>query len=325
MERLFSKKNKLKMKINLFISIVVISFLACNKVEYDVTPSSTSSYKTENVIIVVVDGVRYIDSWNNSHTENILYQRALTVEGTFFPHFYNEGPTFTVSGHTAICTGYYEDMENSGHELPSHPSIFQQFLSETELPPSRSYIITGKEKLNVLGNSKNIHWKNRYTPSVDAVDREDSITLKSAKRIFTEEQPVLSLVHFKGPDYYGHHHNWEKYISSIQESDNYVFQLWNFIQEDEHYKNKTTLLVTSDHGRHLDEIETGFFDHGDRCNGCKHIYLLGLGPDFEKGLSVVNRYDQLNLAPTIATLLNFEFRSDAVTIKELTSTHNEIF
>ena len=316
MELLFQKKRKIGI---IVISSILVFFYSCHKDEFDIEARSTNNYLTKNVIIVVVDGVRYIDSWNNSNVDNIPFQRALKADGIFFQNFYNEGATYTLSGHTAICTGYYEAMENEGKELPSQPSMFQQFLSQTSLPPKKGYLVTSKLKLGALSNSKNIHWKNRYEPAMDVADRADSVTLKSAMKILNEDQPVLSLIHFKGPDKYGHEHNWEKYIASIKETDRYVDSIWNFIQKNEFYKDKTTLLVTSDHGRHLDEISSGFFDHGDRCEGCRHIYLLALGPDFEKGKLVSKTYGQTDIAPTVATLLNFNARSEGQPIKELIS------
>ena len=307
------------MKIKIFVvSIFLFVFSSCEKDISDVDPTTKSNYLTKNVVVVVIDGPRYIDSWNNSHVDNVPSQRKLIQEGVFFNNFYNDGATYTVSGHTAICTGYYEQMENGGKELPSNPSFFQQFLSQTNLPPQKSFLITSKEKLRVLGNSKNIYWKNRYSPAIDAFDRDDSLTYKKSIQILNNQKPILSLIHFKGPDYFGHQHNWVKYIKSIQEADRYVDSIWQFLQNNNHYKDKTTLLVTSDHGRHLDEIGSGFFDHGDRCDGCKHIYLLALGPDFEKGKIVSRYYGQIDIAPTIATLLNFNFKSEGDQIDELT-------
>ena len=39
------------------------------------------------------------------------------------------------------------------------------------------------------------------------------------------------------------------------------------------YKDKTTLIVSNDHGRHIDS-KGGFQNHGDDCAGCRHIEFL---------------------------------------------------
>src|SRR5208282_383560 len=83
---------------------------------------------------------------------------------------------------------------------------------------------------------------------------------------------------------------------------NIVGLLWKKIQSDSVYKNTTTLFVTNDHGRH-DDQHGGFRDHGDACEGCRHIMLLALGPKFKKNTVVADTTLQVDLAPTAAYLL----------------------
>ena len=105
------------------------------------------------------------------------------------------------------------------------------------------------------------------------------------------------LVQFLGPDANGHSNNWEGYIRSVQETDSLVYELWQFLQQDEHYRNKTALLITNDHGRHANTHKDGFVSH------CRHISLLALGPDFKKGVDIKDAYEQIDLVPTIGQLL----------------------
>lgn len=71
-------------------------------------------------------------------------------------------------------------------------------------------------------------------------------------------------------------------------------------------KNQTTLFITNDHGRHLDGVKSGFVNHGDRCEGCRHISLLVLGPDTPKGLSIQKEGELIDISKTISTLLHFD-------------------
>jgi len=325
-----SKLNAMKMNIKAIISSVTIRpfliyfisvffFISCNKFEdKEVEPSSESKYLTENLFIVVIDGPRFIDTWSNPYEDLIPNMRNLTNEGVFFNDFYNEGFTKTVSGHTAIVTGSYEELHNNGTENPMNPSIFQRYLADTYQPPYKTCIVTGKEKLNVLSNCKDLHWHDSFLPYVDAIDRLDEFTLFRAKMILDSLEPKLGLIHFKEPDLNGHNNRWDEYLTSITAADAYVADLWNFIQNHDTYKNKTTLLITADHGRHLDGIRNGFINHGDKCEGCRHIFLLALGPDFEKGKKVDRHYEQIDIAPTIAEIINFEWEGSGTKISELT-------
>lgn len=299
-----------------FLSISFL-FLSCHNddVLFKITP--TSDYITDNVVIVVIDGPRYQETWGDNLRRYIPVQNQLAESGVRFRNFFNKGHTFTLAGHTAITTGVYQYVKNNGSELPENPSIFQAYLSYTQLAPDEAWIITSKEKLAALADTEDLNWKGSYLPSLDIQDREDSVTIKAALQILEEQQPSLSLIQFRGPDQYGHKDDWQNYINSIEETDGYVGEIWGFIQSHPHYKDKTTLLVTNDHGRHLDGISTGFKDHGDKCDGCKKISLLALGPDFEQGVIIDTPYGQTDISPTVAMLLNFPWSSQGQAIKEL--------
>ena len=53
-------------------------------------------------------------------------------------------------------------------------------------------------------------------------------------------------------------------------------------------------------------------EHGDSCEGCQKISLLALGPDFKKGSEIKSRYTLIDIAPTVARLLQFEMDPNVV-------------
>ncbi len=117
---------KLKLKLSVLVTTVSIGIIywGCNK---DV-PST--NYKTRNVIIVVVDGARYTETWGEPTHHFIPHCSELLQQGTFCDRFYNNGVTVTNPGHTAMCTGVYQNINNSGMEYPTNPSIFQCWLKD---------------------------------------------------------------------------------------------------------------------------------------------------------------------------------------------------
>lgn len=102
-----------------------------------------------------------------------------------------------------------------------------------------------------------------------------------------------------------HLNNWEDYLKGIMDADEYAWELWNFLQADTLYRNKTSLFITNDHGRHLNEIADGFLSHGDSCLGCQHINLFAVGLDFKKRVTIKEKYSLIDLPVTIGELMGF--------------------
>ena len=87
-----------------------------------------SNYKTKYVYILVIDGPRYSETYGEPTCKySPLLCDSLKKEGTFYANFRNNGPTYTVPGHTAIVTGTYQRISNSGTALPKQPNIFQYY------------------------------------------------------------------------------------------------------------------------------------------------------------------------------------------------------
>ena len=288
----------------LLIVITTLTFCCCEK---DIP---ISGYRTQNVILIVVDGARYSETWGNQQL--IPYRSALLSEGVMCNNFHNNGTTSTVPGHTAMCTGTYQNINNGGAEYPAEPSFFQYWLKIFKRSLSKAWIISTKDKLAVLSDCLNPEWHNTYNPSLDCGNaglgtgyREDSTTFKNVKSTLTNYHPNLILVNFKQPDVAAHAGDSAGYIQGIRDTDNYIYSIWNYLQNDTIYKNKTTLIVTNDHGRHTAGYADGYVSHGDNCEGCKHIEFFAIGPDFKKNFVCTTSYEQIDIASTIAELMGF--------------------
>jgi arylsulfatase A-like enzyme len=279
--------------------------IACNDYIFD-----PPDYQTEYVVVLVIDGPRYSETWGDTSRQYIPYMDS-AMEPNCFMHdyFYNNGTTNTTTGHTAITTGHYQTISNSGLQLPDRPSFFQHYLKWYPDDTDLVWLLTSKDKLEVLANCADQNWKDKYQPSHDcgvnglnSGYRHDSITYEKAINLISTKHPKILFIQFREPDYSGHTGNWNAYLDGIRNTDKYAYQIWQFIQNDPIYQNKTTLFITNDHGRHLDGVAGGFPNHGDNCDGCKRISLMSLGPDFKKGHTSVNR-SLVDLHATILHLL----------------------
>lgn len=299
---------KPKTSLTFFLSSLTLFFVYCG-CSKDVP---ATLYKTQNVIIVVVDGPRLTETWNDPTRQFIPHRASMLSEGVYCSKFYNNGTTSTNPGHTAICTGVYENINNGGAEYPTNPSIFQYWLKTYNRPKTEAWVIATKDKLEVLSDCKDVNWKGTYRPSTDCGNiglgtgyREDITTFISATTKLTSNHVRLALINFKQPDAAGHANDSSAYLQGILDTDNYIYQLWQQLQNDDFYKDRTTLIVTNDHGRHTAGYLDGFISHGDGCDGCRHIEFFAIGPDFKKGYISTTSYEQTDISLTIGELMGF--------------------
>lgn len=280
----------------------------------DVELPLPSKLKTEYIVVFVIDGPRYTETFGDtSYTYIPHLGKELKKEGVFFNNFMNNGVTHTTPGHTAMMTGVYQSIKNDGSQLPKNPSFMQYYLKEKSAPKESCWVISSKGKLHVLANTKDKDWKNEYVPSKfcgpDGNDKDyvgDSYTWGKINDIYFKNKPKLCLINLLGVDVNGHQNNWQGYLDALKQCDEYAFEFWRKIQSDSVMKDKTTIFFTNDHGRHLNGHKNGFVEHGDKCMGCRHISLLAIGPDFKKGVEVCNERELIDISKTISYMFQFQ-------------------
>ncbi len=271
----------------------------------------TDSFIAENVIILVIDGPRYSETFGESTMQYIPnFRDSLLPQATFFSNFSNNGSTFTNAGHAAITTGRYQRVENSGLEAPKYPSIFQYYMRYQKRNYNDAWIITSKGKLDILANSTHKDWRNNNLartwcgPEGEGYGYgNDPYTMQVVDSVIRNFHPRLMLVNLLDVDVHGHAKNWDGYIKGIRTTDQQALDLWNMIQKDSIYRDKTALFITNDHGRHCDGHKDGFVSHGGGCSCCRKISLVALGPDFQKGKVVSDPYELIDITATSAKIL----------------------
>ncbi|MEY4288014.1 MAG: hypothetical protein RLZZ30_102 [Bacteroidota bacterium] len=287
-------------------------FICCTNIFF---AQQGPTFQTKYVVILVIDGPRFSETYGDSTCRlSPILCDSLRYQGAFYENFRNNGPTYTVPGHTAIVTGVYQRISNTGTAFPRNPSLFQYYLKATGAAKTDAFIVSSKGKLDVLANTENKKWHDQFLASTYCgpngngigYGRDDKTFAKVTELVTSPNAPHVMLINLLAVDVNGHANNWEKYQESITACDAYASNLWGMIQSNPVLKNQTTLFITNDHGRHLDGVKSGFVNHGDHCEGCEHISLLILGPDTPKGLSVQKEGELIDLSKTISTLLHFE-------------------
>jgi hypothetical protein len=133
----------------------------------------------------------------------------------------------------------------------------------------------------------------------------DNATWGITKHVLRSVYPSLLMINFGELDEIAHAGIRWMYDECIQRLDGLMMNLWNEIESSEVYGGRTTLIITTDHGRH-DLEHGGFQHHGCMCDGCKRCIFLAIGPDTKKNHVVKERHTLIDLTPTVGALLGFE-------------------
>jgi hypothetical protein len=141
-----------------------------------------------------------------------------------------------------------------------------------------------------------------YINGPEAPTSGDELTFFITREVMREFAPRLLLVNFWDMDV-AHWGSYSLYLQAITKTDRLTGMLWDEIQINPHYKDKTTLLVVPELGRDGDQnAANGFLNHRSGDPSCRRVWLLALGAGVPHGESD-RPVQHIDVASTAAELL----------------------
>jgi hypothetical protein len=266
--------------------------------------AAAEGYRTENVVIAVMDGTAWRATFGDPEHRYIpRLWNELRPEATLYTRFYNDDVTITKAGHSTIATGTWQKVRNRGPRQ-TQPTIFDYLADERKIGPEGVSVIFGKGPYAYDPTTSFPAYLGRFRPSAEIGIGEsslqhDSDVFAKVQDAMRKDRPRIVFANFGSTDHLAHSGSWENHVKAIRHQDDLLVRLWQEVQADPHYRDRTTLFVTNDHGYHLDGVHEGFAEHGDSCEGCRHIMLLVIGPDIRKGAVVERPAYQRDIAPIV--------------------------
>jgi hypothetical protein len=329
------------------------------------------SYKTKNMVIVTLDGLRWQEVYrgadsaliNSKYTEGKreIRKRFWTDSMNarrklLFPFFWSTlvqhgqlygnrdiggndevaNPYhFSYPGYNEIFTGFPDKRMNTNDPVTNPNINVLEFLNKQKGFENKVAVFSSWERfpqiLNVhrsglLINSgymdlklaemndrlKFLNEMQHQAPHyLGDSTRIDFITYEFGKTYMKQYKPRALYLSFDETDDLAHAGNYQFYLDRAHQEDGFLNELWNYIQSDPFYKDKTTLIVTCDHGRGDSPI-ANWRDHGTGTPHSEQTWFAVIGPDTQpggemKGATTFHK----QLAQTIALLLGFDFKAVA--------------
>lgn len=106
--------------------------------------------------------------------------------------------------------------------------------------------------------------------------RNDAFTYQYAIEDMKKNHPNLVYISFGETDDFAHDGEYEAYLKSAHVTDDLIRGLWEFTQKDPYYSGKTTFLITTDHGRGTQPLDT-WRSHGSKVKDAGQVWLIAFG------------------------------------------------
>jgi hypothetical protein len=142
-------------------------------------------------------------------------------------------------------------------------------------------------------------WMNE-NPEMIFGSRSDSYTYQYAFEYLKRARPRVMFLGFDETDSNAHGGRYDEYLKAANNIDKMISDLWQWIQSQPDYKDQTTLLITTDHGR--GNGKNIWTNHRLFASGSRHIWFAVMGPDTPGfgEMKTNTKYYQKQLAKTIA-------------------------
>ncbi len=137
----------------------------------------------------------------------------------------------------------------------------------------------------------------------------DELSVYIAKQLMRQLSPSLLWVTLHDIDI-AHSGAFSLYLDGIKRSDRLCAELWQAIQKDPEYANKTTMFILPDFGRDsdIDSGGNGFQHHrtGDALS--RTTWMMVLGPDVKQNVVIDRSIESTDLIPTLGAYFGFDAR-----------------
>ena len=152
--------------------------------------------------------------------------------------------------------------------------------------------------------------RDAYSPFGQA-EQLDVFTHYAALEYLKNQRPRVLYISYGETDEWAHHSHYRDYLDAARQTDQWIADLWKWLQSDAQYRGKTALLITTDHGRG-DRVKAEWTSHGQRVSDSHEIWFAAMGPGMQPGGEMRNKTQlyQKQLAQTAAQWLGLHFTAE---------------
>lgn len=279
--------------------------------------------------------------WNEMATKGVLLgnrDQASTMQVTNDWHF-------SFPGYNEILTGKADPAINSNKPNPNPNVTFLEWLQHQPNFRGKVQAFGSWDVFPAIINSERagfpvnagfspaqgkvsareafIDQMQQQTPSPWHNVRLDVFTHQYALAAIAEDKPRVLFIAYGETDDFAHDGEFDQYIQAAHRFDGFMRELWARVQSDSRYRDKTVLLITTDHGRGELPLE-GWQHHGSKqamagylsspkmapfkegVIGADQVWLAAMGPGVSARGELSGNWFSNQIAATALQLLGLD-------------------
>jgi hypothetical protein len=244
------------------------------------------------------------------------------------------GKNFSYPGYNEMLTGWADPRVDSNNKIPNPNVTVLEWLNSQPQLRHRVAAFTSWDVFPFILNRERSGmqivscWEGLNGPDLSREERMlarligdthhiweeccyDSFTFHAALQYLKRERPRVLYISLGETDEFGHAGRYDFYLDAARRVDRYLETLWQTIQSMPEYRDSTTLIVSTDHGRGNAPLD--WKNHGATTRGSERIWIAVIGPDTPSlgARSRVGTATQSQIAATLAAAIGFDFRKFA--------------
>ncbi len=110
--------------------------------------------------------------------------------------------------------------------------------------------------------------------------RHDAYTFRFAMDHLARHKPRVLYLALGETDDWAHDGRYDRVLETYTRTDQYLKELWEWLQAQPEYRERTHMLITTDHGR--GRTPANWRDHGAKVTGASETWMAFVSPSFAK-------------------------------------------
>jgi hypothetical protein len=240
---------------------------------------------------------------------------------------------FSYPGYSEILTGQVDTAINTNEYQPNPNTNFFEYLNSLPYYKNKVIAFGAWDAFKRILNEKRAGFPVINGNHIDSFLLKDpqfkfiADLIKDSYHPFGEEtldgyvkwmsltylkkyKPNAMFVSFGDTDELAHAGNYPEYLKAAKRFDEFIKSIYDFVNSDPEYKGKTTILITTDHGRG-GVIKTQWTGHGKKISDSHQIWyaMIGAGVAPLGEVKSTEQVYQKELIHKVSKMANLSFKS----------------